>query len=225
MCFSATASFVTAGLTATVGLLALKRAEGPPEWPMAAVPLFFAVQQSIEGMLWLNLESDPRGLMATRLPLAFLFFAEVFWPFYVPIAVYLVEPDPKRRRLMLACLAIGVSVSAYLLWWILGHSRGASIIGDHIVYYTEDRHSDALGLAYLAATGLPGLLSSRRAILALGVIILVGATVAFVTYWEAFVSVWCFFAAAASVVILWYFEHARSQRPLATDTKVNAMPR
>jgi hypothetical protein len=33
--------------------------------------------------------------------------------------------------------------------------------------------------------------------------------VAYVLYWEAFVSVWCFFAAAASAVILWHFELSR----------------
>jgi hypothetical protein len=212
MCFSATASFVTAGLTGTLGIMALTRAEGPRAWPLAAIPLFFAVQQSIEGMLWLSLMTEPQGLMATELPLAFLFFAEVFWPVYVPIAVFLVEPNAKRRHLMLVFLAVGIGVGAYLLWWILGHDHGAAIIDGHIVYYTEDRHSDALGLTYLAATGLPGLVSSRRSVLALGFIILIGAAVAYAFYWEAFVSVWCFFAAAASGMILWHFERSRSRR-------------
>jgi hypothetical protein len=211
MCFSATASFVTAGLTGTLGIMALTRAEGPRAWPLAAIPLFFAVQQSIEGMLWLSLMTEPQGLMATELPLAFLFFAEVFWPVYVPIAVFLVEPNAKRRHLMLVFLAVGIGVGAYLLWWILGHDHGAAIIDGHIVYYTEDRHSDALGLTYLAATGLPGLVSSRRSVLALGFIILIGAAVAYAFYWEA-LSVWCFFAAAASGMILWHFERSRSRR-------------
>ena len=50
------------------------------------------------------------------------------------------------------------------------------------------------------------------AILALGVAIttsVVGCATAFLFYWEAMVSVWCFFAAAASVVILWHFEAKR----------------
>jgi uncharacterized membrane protein len=51
--------------------------------------------------------------------------------------------------------------------------------------------------------------SSRRAIIVLGAIILVGSVVAYAFYWEAFMSVWCFFAAAASVVILGHFEWAR----------------
>ena len=36
-------------------------------------------------------------------------------------------------------------------------------------------------------------------------------------YWEAFVSIWCFFAAAASVVILCHFEWERRQRLHVAD--------
>jgi hypothetical protein len=212
MCFSPTASFVAAGLTGTCGVIALSRANSPREWPLAAVPLLFSFQQSIEGSLWLSLESNPNGAMASALPLAFLIFAEVFWPAYVPTTIFLTEPNAKHRHLMLVCLAVGLAVSTYLLWWILTHEHRAAIIDDHIVYFTEARHSDGLGLAYLAATGLPGMLSSRRSILTVGSITLVGSLVAYLFYWEAFVSVWCFFAAAASVMIVLHFEWARSLR-------------
>ena len=78
---------------------------------------------------------------------------------------------------------------------------------------TEHRHSDLIGLAYLAATGLSLLLSSHRTVVALGAIVLAGSAIAYVLYWEAFVSVWCFFAAAASVAILWHFQWSRRNRP------------
>jgi len=52
-------------------------------------------------------------------------------------------------------------------------------------------------------------LSSHRTVTTLGFILLVGSVVAYVFYWEAFVSVWCFFAATASGVILFHFEAAR----------------
>jgi hypothetical protein len=42
--------------------------------------------------------------------------------------------------------------------------------------------------------------------------VLAGSALAYVFYWEAFVSVWCFFAAAASVVILLHFERSRRAR-------------
>jgi hypothetical protein len=212
MCFSATASFTTAGLTGVVGIVALARVDTWREIPLAAVPLFFAIQQSVEGSLWLALPVEPQGPTATGLTLAFLLFAEVVWPIYAPVAVWLVEPNARLRKLMLTCMAVGLSVSTYLLWWILTRTHGAAIINDHIDYVTEDRHSNSLDLAYLAATCLPMLCSSRRILTVLGAIVLVGSLAAYVFYWEAFTSVWCFFAAAASIVILGYFDHAHRER-------------
>jgi len=53
----------------------------------------------------------------------------------------------------------------------------------------------------------PGCLSSsQRTVVVLGAIVLAGLVVAFALYWEVFVSVWCFFAVAASVTVLYHFE-------------------
>ena len=212
MCFSATASFVTAGMTAAVGIVSLNRVNDRREAPLAATPLLFALQQSVEGLLWLDLPLSPDGAAATGLTFLFLFFANVLWPVYASIAVLLIEPDHRRRRLMLACLAIGAGVSAQMLWSIVTRPYGAVILEDHIVYLTGYTPSVALGLAYLAATGLPLMLSSHRTVVVLGSIILVGSATAFFFYWEGFVSVWCFFAAAASLVILGHFEWSRRLR-------------
>lgn len=217
MCFSATASFVTAGVAGVVGIVSLRKASERRELPLAATPLLFALQQSVEGLLWLTLPVAPDGPAATGLAFLFLFFAEAFWPVYAPLAVLLIEPNEARRRLMLACLAAGAGVSAYLFWWIFTRLHGAAIVDGHIVYVTEHRHSDLIGVAYLAATGLSLLLSSHRTVVALGAIVLAGSAIAYVFYWEAFVSVWCFFAAAASVAILWYFQWSRRNRPRMAD--------
>ena len=49
----------------------------------------------------------------------------------------------------------------------------------------------------------------------LGAIVLCGSLFAYFMYWEAFASVWCFFAAAGSVVILVHFERTRQVEQLA----------
>lgn len=211
MCFSPTASFVTAGLTGVIGIVSITRVSQPRELPLAATPIFFAIQQAIEGILWLSLPQAPDGPAAAGLTLLYLIFAEVLWPVYAPATVLLIEPDERRRQLMLICLAAGVAVAATLLWSIVSRPHGARILDEHIVYVTEYRHSDLVALAYLAATGVSLVLSSQRTVLVLGAIILAGSVTAYVFYWDAFVSVWCFFAAAASVVILGHFEYARRQ--------------
>lgn len=212
MCFSATASFVTAGVTAVIGVVCLSRVTDKRDVPLAATPLLFAFQQCVEGLLWLELPLAPDGMAAQGLTFLFLFFADVLWPVYCSVAVLLIEPDQRRRRLMLVCLAIGAGVSAQMLWSIVTRPYGAVILEDHIVYLAGYTPSVALGLAYLAATGLPLMLSSHRTVLALGAIILSGSAIAFFFYWQGFVSVWCFFAAAASLVILGHFERASRLR-------------
>lgn len=212
MCFSAPASFVTAAITGAIGVVALTRINEPRELPLAATPLLFAFQQSIEGLLWLQLPQVPDGSSSTNLTFIYLFFAEAFWPVYAPIAVWLVEPNHSRRIFMVGCMGIGAGVATFLLWGILGHPHFATILGGHIVYVTEYQQSDVIGFAYLAATGLPLLLSSQRTIVILGAIVLVGLMAAYAFYWESFTSVWCFFAAAASVTILCHFEWSRLRR-------------
>ena len=168
MCFSAPASFVTAGITGAIGIVALTRVNEPRTLPLAATPLLFAIQQGIEGLLWLRLPLDSDGSLSTTLTFLYLFFAQAFWPLYAPVAVWLVEPNRHRRLFMVVCMGVGTGVGTYLLWGILGHPHLATILDGHIVYVTEYRHSDAGRFAYLAATGLPLLLSSQRTIVVEG---------------------------------------------------------
>lgn len=212
MCFSATASFTAAGVTGVIGVIALSRVSRPREFMLAAMPVMFALQQSSEGLLWLSLPLAPEGPVATGLTLVFLLLAEVLWPLYVPSMMLLAEPDERRRRLMLPWFVAGVGVAAYLLWGIFAGPHEARILSGHIVYVTEHPFPFAVGLAYLAATCLPLLLSTYRAVLILGVIVLTGCVAAYAFYWDSFVSVWCFFGAAASAVILFHFEQARRHR-------------
>ncbi|MFZ1988695.1 MAG: DUF6629 family protein, partial [Alphaproteobacteria bacterium] len=97
---------MTAAAIGAIGVVALARTTEPREIPLAAVPLFFALQQFVEGLLWLNLSSSPNhGAYATHLTSLYLVFAEVLWPVVAQAAVLLVEPSVKRRLLMLICLA------------------------------------------------------------------------------------------------------------------------
>ena len=217
MCFSPTASFSAAAFTGAVGLVSLMRARQARELPLAAVPLLFAAQQAAEGGLWLVLPTAPHGAWAAGLALVFLVFAQVIWPIYAPTAAWVLETDRMRRRFMLACIAVGVMVAAYLFIGLLTTPQNAAVVNRCIVYGTPAPQPLLFGLPYLAATTLPLLFSTRRTLVALGAIVLVGSVVAYLFYWQAFQSVWCFFAAAGSVVILAHFEHARRWGPsLAT---------
>jgi hypothetical protein len=212
MCFSATASFVAAAVTGGIGIAALTRLRQPREILLAATPLLFAAQQMIEGLLWLDLSAARETVTASTLTWLFLLIAEVFWPVYVPLAVWLVEPRRRRRWMMLACLAAGVAAGTYLRWWVLARPHDAILLDGHIVYVTAYRNSLAIAGSYFAATVLPLWLSSHRRLNIIGLVILAGYIASYLFYWQAFVSVWCFFAAATSGLILWHLRQPRRAR-------------
>lgn len=216
MCFSATASFLTAAVTGATGIAALQRTSSRRELPLAAIPLLFAAQQAIEGTLWLSLPAAPNSYSCAVLTHSFLIFAFVFWPVFAPIAALAVENEPWRRKAILACAVVGTGVALYLVSVVTGSANTALLKDGHIIYDSQPPPSPATGIFYLIATGLGPALSSHRAINILSIIVVLGSLIAWFAYWDAFVSVWCFFAAAASAVILLHFEQKRAARAAQT---------
>lgn len=209
MCFSPTASFTVAATTAVIGLAALGHARRSCDLPLAAVPLLFSVQQTIEGVLWLRLLDTDGSTAAVAWPsVAFLVFAEVLWPVYAPLAVLAVEPDRSRRRLLWLIAAGGTVLAAYLLTGLIGEPPAFAVRGRSIGYASD---VDALSwqqVPYLLSTCAPLLISSRPVIRAFGAVVLAGFLVSAWVYVETFISVWCFFAAAGSALLLFHFRHA-----------------
>lgn len=212
MCFSATASFSAAGVTAILGIACLSRARRWRETTLASFPLLFAAQQAIEGFLWLRLGNGDNGAI-TALSVAFLLFAQVLWPILAPIGVLLVEPDQRRRLAMKGLAALSVFVAAYLLYVMVKSPYEVSVIGGSLRYATDMRTPLPGGkVLYAASTVLPLLLSSHRPLAVMGGIVAVGLAVSLYAFQMTFISVWCFFAAAASTVL--YFHFANTERPL-----------
>lgn len=213
MCFSATASFTAAAVTGSLGLFAIARTRRLHDLPLAATPVLFAVQQVIEGLIWRRLPMDSHAAIGGPLVLAYLMFAQVFWPVYSPLAVWILEPDPGRRRMMTPWIPVGIAVSGYLLWGLLRGPVTASAGDLHVIYATAQVHMNLVGAAYLAVVCVPLFMSSYRSVLIFGAIVTLGWLVAYVAYLAEFQSVWCFFAAAASVAVVGHFEAVRGQPP------------
>src|SRR5215467_9107354 len=204
MCFSATASFTAAAVIGSVGVVTLRSAAAKPDHrilALAAFPLLFALQQVVEGLLWLNLTSPEPGALRGVLVHAFQGYAEVFWPTFAPLAALLIERERWRRILISICLVIGVALSVYLLVAMIGHPYQASVGEGHIVYRNDFHYPTGIEVPYVVATTLSLLLSSERDVQRLGLVIVFGFAVAYVSFHHAYISVWCFFAAIASVLV------------------------
>jgi len=209
MCFSATASFSAAAVTGGIGIATLRSAMAQPDrriLPLAAFPLMFALQQTVEGLLWLDLAEPAPGALRGVLVHAFQGYAEVFWPVFAPLAALLIE---RRRTILIACcLVIGIVLSAYLLAMMLAHPYEASAASGHIVYRNGYRYPVGIEAPYVVATTISLLLSSHRGVWWMALVILIGFGVAYVSFHQAYISVWCFFAALASVLAYWHVSRA-----------------
>ena len=207
MCFSATASFSAAGILALAGAATFSKARGPTEWPLASVPLVFALQQGIEGLLW---RTVPTGHPAGRaLATGFAILALIVWPLFIPLAVGLVEKVRKKRQLILALMGPGLAVAGYSVLDIWDHPYMAWPAPHSLVYINDSPFPWPLMLGYLAAVCAPPLLSSSPEIRWFGVVVTVGLAVTLGFFFVNLVSVWCFFAAIASAILVGHFWRVR----------------
>jgi hypothetical protein len=215
MCFSASASFTAAAIAGSIGAVTLWTAakqDNRALLPIAAFPALFAAQQAVEGLLWLDLAQPEPGTCRPFLTHAFVAYAEIFWPIFAPLAAWLIEPVQWRRRLIGICLAVGVALSSYLLWEMLGSPYTASAGTGHIVYRNSNAYPRGIEIPYVLATTISLLLSSHRMIQLLALIILGGFAFAWWSYHQSYISVWCFFAAVSSVLVYLFVRqgaHAR----------------
>ena len=214
MCFSATASFAAGAGLLAVGCLTVSRARRGAELPFALIPGVFGVQQLIEGALWLTFP-DRAPLANSVLTLAYSFFSHVLWPIYVPIAVLLLEPERWRRKALGGIAFAGAAVGLYLLYFLITEPIVSQVVDNHIRYVSPHFYVAAVISLYVVATCLSSFLSSCGTIRLFGVATFIALLAAYAFYAFWFISVWCFFAAILSVIVLVHFLHsgARPRRP------------
>jgi hypothetical protein len=198
MCFSAPASFAAAVLLAGTGVAALWRA--PRRTALfAAVPLLFAAQQAIEGLVWLDLAAGHDPAVAAQ---AYTFFARVLWPAWIPLAALALEPDRRRRLLQWGLAIVGLFLAAWFLLVLLLRPVEASVGGAHIVYRFRNAFPGPAAAAYLLATCGSLLASSHPWVRAFGGTTLAAAALTYALVPASFASVWCYVAALLSLLVL-----------------------
>ncbi|HVU51766.1 MAG TPA: DUF6629 family protein [Polyangia bacterium] len=205
MCFSATGSFAAAGLLAAIGATSLAHGVGRPARMVAAVPLLFSVQQAAEGVVWLTIDQRPPGLVARVAVMVFLGFALVVWPAWLPASLRLMEQDPQRRRLLGVLSGAGAVMSAVAAVLLVVVRPAAHVSGHHIAYDFAvglPRESVVPLLCYLVPTAGPFFVSTRGLARLIGAILVAALVVTLVVARTALTSVWCFFAALLSALIL-----------------------
>ena len=202
MCFSALASFTAAAGLLGIGTVTVRRARARRELPYAAIPLLFGIQQLLEGMLWLTFP-DRAPLLNVGLTHLYSFFSHVLWSIYVPLAALALETVPWRRRVLAGIALAGALAGVYLLVMLARLPITARVVGQHIFYDSPHFYVLTTMALYLIGTCASLMVSSHRRVAAFGIAAFVSAVAAYVFYATWFISVWCFFAAVLSIIVLW----------------------
>ena len=203
MCFSATASFGAGIVLSIIGVATLKKVQHRSHVLFASIPLIFAVQQIAEGFLWVNLPYAAHGKTIVFFTYVFVFFAQVVWPIWIPVAILLLEKEGTRKKLQKILVAAGLLVGCYLGYCLFNYPVEASIVGYHIKYKVDfpvvPRNVGII--LYAMATILPPFFSHIKRMWILGVAISISYIISEIFYEQYLLSVWCFFASIISISI------------------------
>ena len=213
MCFSAAANFTGSGVLGAFGVITLTKVKHRRELLFASLPTLFAVHQFIEGFVWLGLDGTLSPQVTHDMAAAFMLYAQGILPFLLPLSVLLFEPGRKGRRRMLPFVIIGGGTALYILWALVAYPLQVFIRGNSIVYINPATNNTIVAVLYVIATCGSLFFSEIKPMIAFGAANLAILLVVMEVKRYAFTSLWCAYAAVASVIILAYFWKSSAHRP------------
>jgi hypothetical protein len=213
MCFSATANFVGSTALGAVGVVTLTRVRHRRELLFASLPLLFAIHQFIEGFVWLGLDGILSPAVTHDMGAAFMLYAQGLLPFLLPLSVLLFEPTANSRLRMRPFLVLGAGTTLYILWALTAFPTQVYVKGNSIVYINQATNNIIVAILYVIATCGSLFFSKIKPMILFGVANLAILLIVMEVRRYAFTSLWCAYAAVASVIILAYFWKSHGQRP------------
>lgn len=210
MCLSAPVSFSAAAVLIPLGAATMRRAWSTDRryLAVATLPVLLGVQQLIEGLIWT--EGARANLPAVEtLSLAYTFFAWIVWPVWIPLSAYSVEPA-RRQPAYLIFIIVGAMLGSIQWLPYLAHAGWLKVsFLDYAVRYSDQQLLDGIvgrPLTYAIYSGLvvvPMLLSSDRRLRVFGGLIALVLAVTLAFFQWAYISVFCFGGAIASLYLAW----------------------
>lgn len=213
MCFSATASFVGAGVITAVGAVTLGLVRDKPQLPFASLPLLFGLHQALEGWTWLELGDREGATLAGPGVHMWVMFAWAILPILVPWSVWLMERDERRRRWLVAPMVVGGILAGYMLYLSVQSGIGVRVVDHNLDYELGVPFSAALlAVPYVFATCIAPAMSTYPFVIAMGVGNFIAMTAAAIINVSGYSSIWCTFAAFLSLIVFAHFAHEKWKR-------------
>ena len=207
--FFVVANFTLAGMLLVIGVLTLKKVSHPAELVFASLPLLFGLHQFIQGFVWLGLYHmvSPRTLHIASM--LFIFYAQAILPFWVPLAIWLLEPRGPRRQSIAALLVVGGLLMAYVSWGLLRQPTQVFVSHYSLVYFNPHTRHLWVALIYILTTCGSLILSQSVAIQLFGLLNLLGLLLVYLIAQYSFTALWCLYAALVSVILYLHFIERR----------------
>lgn len=185
-----------------LGVVSVAKVHRPSELMLASIPIAFSLQQFSEGILWYCL--DGSGIMSCSdiSTIVFVNFGQVFWPLWIPASIFLLESNGERKKILGYLTILGSVMSLTFLFLTFNHQVTPEIYDHHIHYnIIFPEFLKPFRFLYLVPTVLPSFLSSNKMVKGFGLLLLISYLLSLFIADNYIFSVWCFFAAVASVYI------------------------
>ena len=202
MCFSATASFaVGAGLLGP-GYYAIRRTESRGMLLFACTPILFCFHQMAEGFLWLSLENPEFASFYKPALYGYSFISQPIWPIWAPLTIWLMEPDKRRKDILFYFLLLGGASSVYMFYCLISYDISAVAENGHIRYYRDFPNLHIMRPVNFVTIAVAPFLSTLRHTKLLAAAMMGSLILTYLFFTNYLISVWCFFAAILSLLII-----------------------
>jgi hypothetical protein len=202
-------NFTLSGAIGFVGILTLRKVSTPNEVLFALLPLLFALHQFSEGFVWLGV-SGYIGQRALEIASGiFIYYAQGLLPFIIPLAVWLIEKDGYKKKLLGILTLLGLFLAVYTMYILSNIPSTVTVVNNTLFYNNPATANIYDALLYILTTCGALMLSSSIAIELFGFLNLIGLTIIFLLRPYGFTSLWCLYAAAISGLLYFYFTERR----------------
>lgn len=172
---------------------------------LALTPILFGVQQAVEGFVWLSLINEYFAFLTKPMAIIFLMFALMLWPLWSALSMFFVEQNRYRKQLLMIVIMFSCLLAIYAIYPLFLSPVNASIAQHSILYIFYEPPLCIywiFALCYALATIGPLFVSSLQGTKIAGSLIIIVFFIAYYIKQATFGSVWCFFAALISALVL-----------------------
>ena len=199
MCFSAIVSFSAAAGLSLLGIATISKTTSKREILLAAFPCLFALQQALEGFVWLGKSNGNLSSIDSIATYGFLLFASLLWLVVSPLSIYYLEQDLNRRKFLLGLTIGGLLLGSYLFGWIIYHGVSPQTFSGNLFYDLSFIPGyEVIKYLYLIVIVLPFSIAQSVSLKIFGGLVAVSFILSQIFFQVTMVSVWCFFAAVLS---------------------------